>query len=75
MNITLKRVRVTVVVEKQYITYCECVFVALVIQHDNTHAPYYVASVTCLALQYFSTLSHKRYDFRGKIFIEHKMCV
>jgi len=40
------------------ITYSECVFVALVSQH----AP----SVACLALQYFSTLSHKWDDFREK---------
>jgi hypothetical protein len=25
-------------------------------------------SVTCLALPYFSTLSHKRYDFGGEIY-------
>jgi len=26
-------------------------------------------------VQYFSTLYHKRHDFREKKFIEHKMCV
>jgi hypothetical protein len=31
-------------------------------------------SVACPALQYFSTLSHKRHDFRNDV-IEHKMCV
>jgi hypothetical protein len=31
-------------------------------------------SVTCPAVHYFSTLSHKRHDFREKV-IEHKMCV
>ena len=36
------------------ITYCEFVFVALVIQH---------AKRMC---QYFSTLFHKRHDFRNK---------
>jgi hypothetical protein len=32
-------------------------------------------SVACPALQYFSTLSHKRHDFREKNVTEYKMCV
>ena len=31
-------------------------------------------SVTCHALQHFSTLSHKPHDFRQKV-TEHKICI
>jgi hypothetical protein len=46
------------------ITYTECGFVALVIQHAvrMRHLP----SVPCPALQYFTTLSHKWHDFGNK---------
>jgi len=54
------------------ITYCECVFVALVIQHEM-----HMRHVTICGLPRctrFSTLSHKQHDFRKKV-IEHKMCI
>ena len=38
----------------------------------NAHAPYYLA---CPALQYFSTLSHKRHDFRKKKKLPNTKCV
>jgi len=39
----------------------------------NAHVPY-CHLLSCPALQYFPTLSHKQHDFRNKV-IEHKMCV
>jgi len=74
INVTLRRVRVTiVVVQNNNITYCECVSVALAIQHAKRMRHFVISSVTCQAVQYFSTLSHNLYDFSEK-FIEHGMC-
>jgi len=42
------------------------VSVALVIQHQKRMRPIILSPVACLALPYFSTLPHKRYDFRKK---------
>ena len=39
----------------------------------KAYAPY--CHLACPVLPYFSTLSHKRRDFRKKKVIEHKMCV
>jgi predicted transcriptional regulator len=51
------------------IIYSESVSVALVIQHAKRMRHIILSSVP-----YFSTLSHKRRDFRDKV-MEHKMCV
>ena len=55
------------------ISYTECVFVALVIQHAMCLRRIILSPATCLVLPYFSTLSHKGYGFREKV-IEHTMC-
>ena len=49
------------------ITYSECVSVALVIRHAKRMRRIVLPSVASPALPYFSTLSHKRHDFRGGI--------
>jgi len=46
------------------ITYSECVFVALVVQHTKRMCCIILPSVDCLTVPYFTTLYHKRHDFR-----------
>ena len=57
------------------IIYSECVSVALVIQHAKRMRRIILSSVICRALPYFSALSHKRHDLRGKKVTEYKVCV
>jgi len=49
------------------------VFVALDIQHAMRTCHIVICGLPGF-LQYFSTLSQKRHNFRGKKVIEHKMC-
>jgi len=55
------------------IAYSECEFVALVIQQPMRMRRIILSPVACPAVQYFSTVSHKRQNFRGGN--EHKMSV
>jgi hypothetical protein len=56
------------------ITYYECVPVALVVQRAKRMLRITLSSEASLAPPYFSSLSHKRYDFLRNV-IEFKMCV
>ena len=56
------------------ITYSECASVALVSQHAKRMRPI-ILSCDLSGSTIFSTLTHKRRDFRGKKIIEQKMCV
>jgi hypothetical protein len=56
------------------ITYSECVFVTLAIQNAISMLRIIFPSVVCPAVPYFSTLLHKRKDFREKV-SELKMCL
>ena len=52
------------------ITYSEWVLLALFIQHPMHMLSIILSSVTCTVLPYFSTLSHKMHDLRGKSLIQ-----
>ena len=57
------------------ITYSECAFVALGIQHATLMRRVVLSSVACATLQYFSALSHKRHETAKKKMLLNIKCV
>jgi hypothetical protein len=79
-NVTLRRARESLVPWKSntyYIFVCVCacahVHVALLMQHATLMHNIVTSFVTPRSLPHFSTLSHKRCDYRTKV-TEDKMC-
>jgi len=71
VNVTLRRSRVAVITVWKYCIFWVCVF-SLDHTACNAHAPYYIVICGMPAAKYFSTLSHKRHDFRKNV-TEHKI--
>jgi purine-cytosine permease-like protein len=72
----MRRVRVSIFSHGKAInvTYSGCVSLALIIHNARRMRRIIFPSVACLAVSFFSTLFHKRYDFIQKV-IEQKMYV
>jgi predicted transcriptional regulator len=72
INVTLRCVRLAA--EKQQVLHILSVSATSVTQHAKNMRRIILSSAACLALPYFSSLSHKNHDFREKI-TEHRVCV
>ena len=57
------------------VAYSDCVLVNLVIHYEMYNTRATLSSAACPAVQYFSTVFHKRPDFREKKVIDHILCV
>jgi len=76
VNVTLRRVHPTIFdFENPYAFHILSVSLALLMQHARLPRRIILSIVACLAVLYFSTLSHKRQDFREKKCIEIKVRV
>jgi len=72
----LTHIHAVIVAEKIIIiTYSECVSAALDTQLAIHMQHIILSSVACLALQYFSTLSHKEHKLKTKKVTDHNTCV
>lgn len=74
-KVTLRRVRVIICLSAKTInlTYSECVFLELIIQHGKRVPRIILLSLPCPVLQLFSSpLTHKRYNYRRRAYCKLK---